>query len=127
MVFFGPISSIFDFLTFFVMLFVFNATEPLFQTAWFIESLCTQTLAVFVIRTRRRPFYKSKPSMLLLLSGTIIVSVALILPLTPVGALFQFTEPPWAFFLFLTGLMVAYLLMLDLVKAWFYKRYAQFN
>jgi Mg2+-importing ATPase len=127
MVFFGPLSSIFDFLTFFVMLFVFNATEPLFQTAWFIESLCTQTLAVFVIRTRRRPFYKSKPSRILLLSGLIIASAAIILPLTIIGDLFQFTEPPWAFFLFLTGLMVAYLLMLDLVKAWFYKRYAQFN
>jgi Mg2+-importing ATPase len=127
MVFFGPMSSIFDFLTFFVMLFVFNATEPLFQTAWFIESLCTQTLAVFVIRTRRRPFYKSKPSMLLLLSGIIIVSTALILPLTIVGDLFHFTEPPWGFFLFLAGLMVAYLLMVDVVKAWFYKRYTQFN
>jgi Mg2+-importing ATPase len=127
MVFFGPISSIFDFLTFFVMLFVFNATEPLFQTAWFIESLCTQTLAVFVIRTRRRPFYKSKPSMLLLLSSLIIVSTALILPLTIIGDLFQFTEPPWAFFVFLAGLMVAYLLLVDFVKAWFYKRYTQFN
>jgi hypothetical protein len=63
----------------------------------------------------------------LLLSGLIIASAAIILPLTIIGDLFQFTEPPWAFFLFLTGLMVAYLLMLDLVKAWFYKRYAQFN
>jgi Mg2+-importing ATPase len=127
MVFFGPMSSIFDFLTFFVMLFVFSATEPLFQTAWFIESLCTQTLAVFVIRTRRRPFYKSKPSMLLLLSGITIVSTALILPLTIVGDLFHFTEPPCGFFLFLAGLMVAYLFLVDVVKAWFYKRYTQFN
>jgi Mg2+-importing ATPase len=127
MVFFGPISSIFDFLTFFVMLFLFNATEPLFQTAWFVESLCTQTSAVFVIRTRRRPFYKSKPSRLLLLSSVVIVSVALILPLTIVGDLFQFTEPSWAFFVFLAGLMIVYLLLVDLVKGWFYKRYAQFN
>jgi Mg2+-importing ATPase len=127
MVFFGPISSIFDFLTFFVMLFLFNATEPLFQTAWFVESLCTQTLAVFVIRTRRRPFYKSKPSRVLLLSSVVIVSAALILPLTIVGDLFQFTEPSWAFFVFLAGLMIVYLLLVDFVKAWFYKRYAQFN
>jgi len=127
MIFLGPISSIFDFLTFFIMLFVFNATEPLFQTAWFIESLCTQTLAVFVIRTRRRPFYKSKPSMLLLLSCLSIVSAALILPLTPIGALFHFTEPPLTFFIFLAGLMVAYLLLVDFVKAWFYKRYAKFD
>jgi Mg2+-importing ATPase len=127
MIFLGPISSIFDFLTFFVMLFVFNATEPLFQTAWFIESLCTQTLAVFVIRTRRRPFYKSKPSMLLLLSCLSIVSAALILPLTPIGALFHFTEPPLTFFIFLAGLMGVYLLLVDVVKAWFYKRYVQFG
>lgn len=127
MVFLGPISSIFDFLTFFIMLFVFNATEPLFQTAWFIESLCTQILVVFVIRTRRRPFYKSKSSLPLLLSCLSIVSAALILPLTPIGALFHFIEPPLAFFIFLAGLVVAYLLLVDVVKAWFYKRYVQFG
>ena len=126
MIFIGPISSIFDFLTFFVMLLVFNATAPLFQTAWFIESLCTQTLAVFVIRTRLRPFYKSKPSRLLLLSGLSVVAVALILPLTPLGALFQFTVPPLTFFVFLAGLIVAYILLVDVVKAWFYRKYTQF-
>ena len=108
------------------MLLVFNATAPLFQTAWFIESLCTQTLAVFVIRTRLRPFYKSKPSRLLLLSGLSVVAVALILPLTPLGALFQFTVPPLTFFVFLAGLIVAYILLVDVVKAWFYRKCTQF-
>ncbi|MCJ7561032.1 magnesium-translocating P-type ATPase, partial [Candidatus Bathyarchaeota archaeon] len=86
MVSLGPVSSIFDFLTFFIMLFIFIPMvpqvqkEPLFQTAWFLESLCTQTLVIFVIRTRRSPFYKSKPSRLLFLSSLGIVGFALILP-----------------------------------------------
>jgi Mg2+-importing ATPase len=127
MIFLGPISSVFDFLTFFLLLFLLNSTAPLFQTAWFIESLCTQVLVVFVIRTRRWPFYKSRPSVFLLLSCLGIVAIALVLPLTPVGVLFQFTEPPWVFFVFLAGLTVAYLLIVDFLKAWFYRRYLQFE
>jgi Mg2+-importing ATPase len=124
MILLGPVSSIFDFLTFFIMLLVFQATEPLFQTAWFLESLCTQTLVIFVIRTRRTPFYKSKPSRLLLLSSLIIVGFALILPFTPLGELFHFVKPPFTFFLVLTGLIGAYLALTETVKKWFYKRYA---
>jgi len=124
MMFLGPISSIFDFLTFFIMLFVFNATEPLFQTAWFIESLSTQTFILFVIRTRKTPFYKSRPSRLLLFSSLSIVGVALIIPLTPLGALFRFVEPPFTFFIILAGLIGAYMMLVEIVKKWFYKRYA---
>jgi len=68
MILFGLISSIFDFLTFFLMLYVFHAGESLFQTAWFLESFCTESLVIFVIRTRRIPFYRSRPSRLLLLA-----------------------------------------------------------
>lgn len=124
MIFLGPISSIFDFLTFFIMRVVFNATAPLFQTAWFIESLCTQTLVIFLIRTRKTPFYKSKPSRLLLLSSLSVVGVALIMPFTPLGALFEFVEPPFAFFILLAGLIGTYLLLVEIVKNWFYRRYA---
>jgi hypothetical protein len=124
MVFLGPISSIFDFLTFFIMLIFFKATEPLFQTAWFLESLSTQTLVIFVIRTKKSPFYKSKPSRLLLLSSITIVTFALILPFTPVGALFKFVAPPYMFFFVLAGLIAAYLMLVEVVKRWFYKRYA---
>jgi Mg2+-importing ATPase len=123
MVFLGPISSIFDFLTFFIMRVVFNATAPLFQTAWFIESLSTQTLVIFLIRTRKTPFYRSKPSRLLLLSSLSVVSVALIIPFTPLGALFKFVEPPFAFFILLAGLIGTYLLLVEIVKNWFYRRY----
>jgi Mg2+-importing ATPase len=123
MIFFGPVSSTFDFLTFYIMLLVFNATEPLFQTAWFLESLCTQTLVIFVIRTRNTPFYKSKPSKLLLLSSLSIISIALILPFTPLGILFQFVEPPFTFFIILAGLVTAYLMLVEIIKKWFYKHY----
>jgi Mg2+-importing ATPase len=120
----GPISSIFDFLTFFIMLMVFKATESLFQTAWFLESLCTQTLVIFAIRTVKTPFYKSKPSKLLVLSNIAIVSIALILPFTPIGRLFHFVKPPLTFFLVLTALITAYLALTEIVKKWFYKRHA---
>lgn len=124
MVFLGPISSIFDLLTFFIMLVVFNATVPLFQTAWFIESLSTQTLVIFVIRTRKTPFYKSKPSRLLLFSSLSIIGFALIIPFTPLGALFGFVEPPLAFFMILVGMILTYLMLVEIVKKWFYNRYA---
>lgn len=124
MIFLGPISSVFDFLTFFIMLLVFNATEPLFQTAWFLESLCTQALVIFVIRTRRTPFYKSRPSQLLTFSTLTIVGVALIMPFTPLAVLFKFVQPPPAFFVILAGLISVYLAVVELVKKWFYKRWA---
>jgi Mg2+-importing ATPase len=79
---FGPISSIFDFLTFFVMIVIFKANEPLFQTAWFIESLFTQTLVIFAIRTRMVPFWKSKPSKALILNIIVVLAVAMALPFT---------------------------------------------
>lgn len=124
MIFLGPVSSIFDFLTFFIMLLAFRAAEPLFQTAWFIESLCTQTLVIFVIRTKRTPFYKSKPSKLLLLSSMGIVGFALVMPFTPIGELFHFVTPPLTFIAVLAGIIGAYLLLAETVKEWFYKRYA---
>ncbi len=124
MVFVGPISSIFDFLTFFIMLLIFNATAPLFQTAWFLESLCTQTLVVFVIRTRRTPFYRSKPSRLLTLSTLTITGIALIIPFSPLGELFEFVIPPPAFFVVLAALIGVYLMLVEIVKKWFYTKWA---
>jgi hypothetical protein len=79
---------------------------------------------IFVIRTRRTPFYKSKPSKLLLLSSLSIVGFALIIPFTPLGDLFHFVKPPTTFFLVLVGLIGAYLVLTEIVKKWFYKRYA---
>ncbi len=129
----GPVSSIFDFLTFFIMVIVFNIplvnTPPeqiaLFQTAWFLESLCTQALVIFVIRTRKSPFWKSKPGKLLLLSSFSIVAAALIIPFTFLGDLyFGFVQPPLTFLAILAVLIVAYLLLVEVVKRWFYKRHS---
>ncbi|MGD6852380.1 MAG: magnesium-translocating P-type ATPase, partial [Candidatus Bathyarchaeia archaeon] len=137
MVSLGPVSSLFDFLTFFSMLFVIipiipSATlladpaysEQLFQTAWFIESLVSQVLVVFVIRTRRTPFWKSKPSKYLVISSIAIIAFAVIVPYTPLGAVFLFVPPPPQFFVALAILLVSYLLTAELVKVWFYKRNA---
>jgi Mg2+-importing ATPase len=123
MVFLGPVSSLFDFLTFFVMLFIFNASEPLFQTAWFTESLTSQTLVIFAIRTRRSPFWKSKPSELLLLSSVAIITFALVLPYTPLGEIFMFVKPPAIFYIALAAILSAYVALAEVVKSWFYKRY----
>ena len=133
----GPVSSLFDFLTFFTMLFVFILpviplallatdiySQHLFQTAWFIESLCSQVLVVFVIRTRRTPFWKSKPSKYLLISSTVIVIFALSVPFTPLGEVFGFVPPPLLFYLVLAALLGGYLTATEIVKVWFYKRNA---
>ena len=124
MIFFGPISSIFDFLTFFVMLVVFHAKAPLFQTAWFIESLFTQTLVIFAIRTTIIPFYRSKPSKILVLNIAVVLIVAIALPFTLLGKYFGFTSLPLNFLLLLVAFIVAYIGLVEIVKVWFYRRYS---
>jgi len=123
---FGPISSLFDFITFFILLFVFSADAALFQTAWFMESICTQTLVIFVIRTRVVPFYTSRPGRLLVFSTLLIVAIALVLPFTVAGSLFGFVRPPPAVFAVLAGLVAGYIVMVELVKLWFYRKYSVF-
>ncbi len=127
MLFFGPISSLFDFLTFFVMIYVFNATEALFQTAWFIESLATQTLVIFAIRTRRTPFFKSRPSKTLFIGSVSAVSLALILPFTPLGEFFEFVRPPFTFLLILAGFVASYITLVEILKIVFYRRRSSGN
>jgi len=99
-------------------------SQRLFQTAWFIESLCSQVLVVFVIRTRRTPFWKSRPSKYLVISSLAIVAFALVVPLTPIGEVFGFVAPPPLFYALLALLLGAYLLVAEVVKRWFYKRNA---
>ena len=125
MIIIGPVSSLFDYVTFFAMLFIFNAwtNAALFQTGWFIESLCSQTLVVLIIRTRRVPFYKSKPSKYLAIMLLTVISFAIAVPYTPIGAFFGFVPPPPAFFLVLAGILGAYAVLAETVKRFFYKRY----
>ncbi len=125
MAFFGPLSSVFDFLTFFVLIEAFDALHHpgLFQTAWFMESLTTQTLVIFAIRTRRAPFWRSVPGRFLVLSSVVIVVFAILLPYIPLGSLFQFEAPPLRFFFYLAAFVVAYLALVEIMKQSFYRRY----
>jgi Mg2+-importing ATPase len=125
----GPVSSLFDFVTFFIMLFFFlpyvalGQQQSLFQTAWFLESLITQTFIIFAIRTRASPFWKSKPSKYVVLSSLAIIAIAVIIPFTGFGeTYFEFTAPPLEFFAVLAGLVLAYLVLAEVVKRWFYIR-----
>ncbi|MEM5784628.1 MAG: magnesium-translocating P-type ATPase, partial [Candidatus Aenigmatarchaeota archaeon] len=123
MIIFGSISSIFDILTFCVLIFIFNASESLFQTAWFVESLCTQALVIFVIRTKKVPFIKSKPNILLTLTTLGVVILALIIPYTILSLYFRFVELPFVFLEILFIFIISYLLIVEVVKIWFYKKY----
>ncbi len=115
MVFIGPISSIFDFLTFYVMLHFFHAGQVLFHTGWFVESLATQTLVIFVIRTAKNPF-KSRPSRPLTVTTLIIVAVGSLLPFTPVAGPLGFSPLPVAYFTFLAATVIVYLMLVELGK-----------
>ena len=118
---FGPVSSVFDFLTFWVMLEVLNAGHIEFRTGWFVESIATQTLVVFVIRTRKVPFFKSRPSLPMLLVPTGAALVGAILPYTGLANLLGFTPLPTTFFLLLFGMVIVCLLLVELAKTRFYR------
>jgi len=120
MLVFGPVSSVFDFITFYAMLVFFGAGEALFQTGWFIESMTTQTLVVFCIRTRRLSL-RSKPCRFLIATNLGAVAVAVLLPLGPWGRWFGFVAPPPLFFVFLVGATVAYLGLVEITKVLFYR------
>ncbi|MCX4092472.1 magnesium-translocating P-type ATPase [Nocardia sp. alder85J] len=121
MLVFGPISSIFDFVTFGVMMWGFHAGENLFHTAWFVESLATQTLVLFVIRTRRTPFFRSHPSVPMLLAALGAVGVGALLPATPVARDLGFTPLPATFFATLALMIVVYLILAEAAKHWFFR------
>ncbi|AKT38827.1 magnesium-translocating P-type ATPase [Chondromyces crocatus] len=121
MLFIGPLSSIYDFLTFYVLLRVFAAPAPLFHTGWFIESLATQTLVIFVIRTMGSSI-ESRPSRALTATTLGVVAVALALPYTPVAAPLGFVPMPPTFFLFLVGATLTYLALVEVVKRALFRR-----
>jgi Mg2+-importing ATPase len=120
MIRFGPISSVFDFATFAVMLWVFNAAAPLFRSGWFVESLATQTLIVFAIRTRRVPFLRSRPSRPLLISVFVVVTVGAAIPQSPLGDGLGFAPLPPEFFAVLVAFVIAYLASVEVAKHFFY-------
>ena len=120
MAFFGPISSIFDFATFAVMLLVFKAGPDLFRTGWFVESLATQSLVVFLIRTHRVPFFHSRASTPLAFTTITVVLAGALLPYTPLANFLGFTALPPLFFAILAGDgIVTYLVLIEIGKRLF--------
>jgi P-type Mg2+ transporter len=124
MIFFGPISSIYDFLTYGVMYFVFHARDGLFQAGWFIESMATQILVVFVIRTARTPFYKSRPGKLLTITCLSMVALAVALPFSPLAKSLGFVAPPFLYFVILIVFVITYLALVEIAKKLFLRRFS---
>ena len=118
----GPVSSVFDFLMFFILLKVFSAGEALFHTGWFIESIATQVLVIFIIRTRGNPF-KSRPSVALTATSLVVVLIAVALPFTPLATHLGFVAPPPLFFLILLAIVFCYLVAVEFVKRLFYRHF----
>ncbi len=121
----GPISSIFDYATFFIMIYVFQGwTNPaLFHTGWFVESLFTQTLIIHVIRTNKIPFLQSRASNALMITSVAIVVVGALIPISPLASWLGFVPLPPLYWLFLTGMMIAYVFLTQFIKSWFYRRF----
>jgi Mg2+-importing ATPase len=127
MLYIGPISSIFDYATFAVLWFVYKANSPehqaMFQTGWFIESLLSQTLIIHMIRTKKIPFIQSWATSPVVALTTLIMAIGIILPFSPLAHAFKLTPMPFTFFLWLTGILVCYCILTQLVKNWFIRRF----
>lgn len=117
---FGPISSLFDFLTFGLMLGVLHAGPVEFRTGWFVESLATQTLIIVAIRTRRIPFFRSRPSTTLLSATLGVIAIGIALTVSPLAGHLGFTPLPWQYFAALAVFVAAYLLLVEITKGVFY-------
>jgi Mg2+-importing ATPase len=125
--FIGPISSIFDYLTFFLMLYVFNCwhNPALFHTGWFVESLFTQTLIIHVIRTNKIPFIQSWASWPLILTSLIIVAAGAGLTVSPLANTLGFVPLPPLFWLYLALMLLGYAILTQVVKTWFIRRFGE--
>ncbi len=123
----GPTSSIFDYVTFAVLFFVFGANtlaqQSFFQTGWFLESLFTQTLIVQILRTEKIPFIQSRSSWQLLLSALILLTLGIAIPYTAIGHYIGFYPVPPAFYFWLTGIMIAYCVLTQFVKKWYVRKF----
>ncbi len=121
MVVFGPLSSLFDFATFAVMLGIFHAHAAEFRSGWFVESLATQSLVIFAIRTRRVPFFRSHPSLPVALAALGVAAFGAILPATPFAESLGFAPLPGAFFVTLVLMVLGYLVIIEIGKWWFFR------
>ena len=119
--FFGPFSSLYDFLTYGIMLFIFAATPELFQSGWFVESFWTEVLVIFVIRTRRIPFFSSRPGKWLTILTLSCVVFGTLVPFTPLGRSLKFVALPPSYWMLLVLMVATYLLLVEAGKVFFYK------
>lgn len=127
MVFFGPVSSLFDVLTFALLWFVFDANtleaQAFFQSGWFVEGLLSQTLIVHLIRTRKIPFIESRAAWPMLLTTASVMLAGILLPLSPLGSYFKFVSLPLAYFPWLAAMLLAYMVLTQLMKNWYARRF----
>ena len=134
----GPISSIFDYATFFLMLYFFNCVlfsnagttpemktyyEQLFHTGWFVESLLSQTLIVYIIRTNKIPFFQSRPSPFMVLMTLMVMATACILPYSPFASYLELVPLPWTFWPWMALFMLMYSVITHFVKVWFNRKF----
>jgi Mg2+-importing ATPase len=118
---FGLLSSVFDYLTFGVLLFILHATQDQFRTGWFLESVVSASLVVLVIRSRK-PFFRSRPAKYLLLTTLLTVIVTVVLPFSPLGGIFDFSRLPPSTLALLAIIVVLYIFSAEMVKTVFYRR-----
>ena len=127
MIFFGPVSSVFDIMTYCVMWFVFGANTPehqtLFQSGWFIEGLMTQTLVVHMIRTQKIPFIQSKPGLPLLVTTGVIMAVGIMIPMGPIAHYFKMQALPLSYFPILAAMLIGYMALTQMMKKYYSSRY----
>ena len=127
MIFFGPISSIFDIATFALLWYIFGANtnehQTLFQSGWFIEGLLSQTLIVHMIRTRKIPFFQSRASWALISMTVIIMAIGILLPMSPLAHYFKLQALPLSYFPWLLLILGAYAVLTQMMKGWYAKRY----
>jgi Mg2+-importing ATPase len=121
----GPISSIFDYVTFAMMLYLFKAWDKpaLFQTGWFVESLLTQTLIIHIIRTAKIPFLQSRASAAVIATSVSIAIIGIMLPFTFIGTTLGFVALPGGYWIPLLGILLSYAVLTHLMKSWFSRRF----
>ena len=125
MLFLGPVSSIFDYITYATLLCVFHAwtNPPLFQTGWFVESLLTQTLIIHIIRTARIPFLQSRASNSLIITTILVAGAGALLPYSPLGPTLGFVPLPGLYWPAVFAIILGYCVLAHLVKTWFVRRW----
>jgi P-type Mg2+ transporter len=121
----GPISSVFDYVTYFMMLYIYSAWDnpALFQTGWFVESLLTQTLIIHIIRTAKLPFIESRASTALIMTSLVIAAVGIAIPFSSLGPILGFVRLPPSYWLAVAVILLSYAVLTHLMKTWFVRRF----